>query len=532
MLNFQSTGSNSFLAVWGQHAAILGFFLYAAMAPHSIAGAEIALAIAGVGWLVRTIATRTLGIHHTRPDLPILLFVITTIASSFLSEEPRISIAKLPSVCVVALFYLTQAIITRFTAIVLVCLMIVSGLAGTLFSVFDLLRGRGVVVESIARDSPLRELHITTGDAIWRIGGQRVYSRIAIDDAIKAAPSGKNLLVSVISRGEHVERGGLVVTEQLKKSDSPSGITGRYPTHRFRASGWTRHYGTFSEILQIIAQLALGLALANFQNHGANLRFKLAITAASLLALGIALTAMRTVLVAFAIGVAVITWRAAKRKARFIVPAALTLLLAFGAFVVARTRAEHALWLQDSSAFLRLAVARAGMSRIMLHPFLGHGMDAMKLHWNEWGFPGADILHLHSTPLQLAFDRGLPSLALWVWIMATFWLFAAGAERASRNSEDTTRHGLLLGATGALAGFFASSLVNYNFGDEEVALVFWWLMGIVVLLGSDHVREVLARASKPPVTKDKANQGEGAEVSETGPVGRRPFKQDPPIASN
>jgi hypothetical protein len=41
---------------------------------------------------------------------------------------------------------------------------------------------------------------------------------------------------------------------------------------------------------------------------------------------------------------------------------------------------------------------------------------------------------------------------------------------------------LLLGATGAIAGFFASSLVNYNFGDAEVALVFWWLLGTVVAL--------------------------------------------------
>ncbi|HZG53763.1 MAG TPA: hypothetical protein VEZ40_16660, partial [Pyrinomonadaceae bacterium] len=42
---------------------------------------------------------------------------------------------------------------------------------------------------------------------------------------------------------------------------------------------------------------------------------------------------------------------------------------------------------------------------------------------------------------------------------------------------DPAAHGFLLGATGALAGFFASSLVNYNFGDAEVALVLWWLMG-------------------------------------------------------
>jgi hypothetical protein len=30
-----------------------------------------------------------------------------------------------------------------------------------------------------------------------------------------------------------------------------------------------------------------------------------------------------------------------------------------------------------------------------------------------------------------------------------------------------------------------SSLVNYNFGDGEVALVFWWLLGIVVVMTID-----------------------------------------------
>ncbi len=111
----------------------------------------------------------------------------------------------------------------------------------------------------------------------------------------------------MISQGEHVERPGLVVTDALRKQPSPSGIAGNRSTHRFRASGWTRHYETYSEILQILAQLALGLALANFKNHRFNLRSKLASAAFALLALGIALTAMRTVLVRLAIGVMVIS---------------------------------------------------------------------------------------------------------------------------------------------------------------------------------------------------------------------------------
>jgi O-antigen ligase len=106
----------------------------------------------------------------------------------------------------------------------------------------------------------------------------------------------------------------------------------------------------------------------------------------------------------------------------------------------------------------------------------------MKLHWREWGFPGTTMIHLHSTPLQLAFDRGLPAMIFWFWIMIVCWQITARAEKLTRDSGDTNAHGVLLGAMGALAGFFASSLVNYNFGDGEVALVFWWLMGVVVVL--------------------------------------------------
>src|SRR5947207_12514388 len=95
-------------ALLGHYAAVLGFFLFAAFAPHSIAAAEISLGIAGAGWLVRTIASRRTGFRYTRLDLPIALFLIWTVASALLSAEPRLSLAKLQSVTVVFLFYLTQ----------------------------------------------------------------------------------------------------------------------------------------------------------------------------------------------------------------------------------------------------------------------------------------------------------------------------------------------------------------------------------------------------------------------------------------
>jgi hypothetical protein len=468
----------------GAFVATAGLVLYSVFAPHSIAAGEISLAIAGGGWLVRTFASRTTGFRRTPFDLPIWLFFLWTILSSFLSVEPQISIAKIQSTCVIFLFYLTQAIATRRTAVFLVSLMILSGAAGTVYSLYDLLQGRGVVVESIAPESPLHAVNVQPNDAIWRLGGQRVHSVADIDRVIKNSQASSVFTVSIISQGEHVERPGMIVTEEVRSRTSPSGISGTKPSHRFRASGWTRHYETYSEIIQILAQLALGLALAHLVNHGFNRWSRLAFLAAGLLALGLALTAMRTALIAFAIGVVVIGWRALRGRARIAVLASLSVLLIVGAFVVYQTRARQALFLKDPSSSLRVQVARVGMARIMLHPLFGHGMDAMHVHWNEWGFPGSDMLHLHSTPLQLAFDRGLPALFLWLWIVWLFWRTASRNEKRLRETGDTNRYGILLGATGALAGFLASSLVNYNLGDGEVALVFWWLLAIVVVLSA------------------------------------------------
>jgi hypothetical protein len=470
----------------GEWTALVGFFLYSAFAPHSIAAAEISLAIVGAGWLLRTLATNKSGFRRTRFDLPVWLFFLWTVASSFLSQEPRISIAKIQSACVFLLFYLTQAIVTKKTAVLLVTIMILSGSVGTLYSVYDLVRGRGVLVASLSAESPLQS-HLRAGDAVWRVAGRRVYSVPDIDDALRKSPTGTSLVVSVISQGEHIERPGLVVTEAIKRRPSPSGIVGSGPTHRFRASGWTRHYETYCEILQILAQLALGLLVANYKNHRLNFRAKLAAAAFALLALGITLTAMRTALVALAIGVLVISIRALGnlgRRFRVLSVAVACLVLVFGGLIVYRTRAQHALSLQDPSSSLRVQVARVGASRLIQHPLFGHGMDSMHVHWKEWGFPGTDMLHLHSTPLQLGFDRGLPALFFWLWIMWIFWRTTSSGEKSLRDSSDSNRYGLLLGATGAVAGFFASSLVNYNFGDGEVALVFWWLMGIVVVLSA------------------------------------------------
>jgi hypothetical protein len=470
-----------------EQVALAGFILYAIFAPHSIAGAEIGLAVVFTGWLARLIITRRTGIKRSRLDLPISLFLVWTLLSAIFSEEPRISLPKLQAMAVVLLFYLAQSILKRRTGVMLALLMIVSGVAGVAGSVVDLVRGRGVMIEELASESPFHELQMGAGDTVWRINARRITSVAEINEAIRQRETGTPLPVSIIKQGEHDERPGFVVTDEMKARPSPSGIKSSGPTHRFRASGWTRHYETFSETLQILAQLALGLSLASLQRRAARRKFiYFAVTATSLLVLGIALAAMRTVLIAFGIGAAVMALRATRGRTRLIVTMVIALAIFCGALAIRRTRPAGALTLADHSASLRWQVARVGLSRMMLHPVFGHGMDAVKNHWAEWGFPGTDVIHLHSTPLQIAFERGLPALLFWLWLMGACWLMAARSEKLFRELTDANRHGFLLGATGAIAGFFASSLVNYNFGDAEVILVFWWLMGTVALLSAEQ----------------------------------------------
>jgi hypothetical protein len=283
--------------------AFAGFVLYAAAAPHSIAGAWVGLSLVAAAWLVRLFATREPGVRPTSFDFPLWLLYAWTVLSAFLSYEPRVSIAKLASVGTFLVFYLTQSMLTRRMATAAAVVLIASGVAGTLWSLGEVARGRGVVIAEMKDGSPLRQVaDLREGDAIWRVNEGRVSSVEEIDEAIRRTPTGEGVRLSVVARGEHVEWPGFVATDELKGRASPSGLTGGGPTRRFRASGWTRHYETYAEVLQMVAQLALGLALAGLLRGRRGAAAWLPFAAFVLLGAGIALTAMRTTLAAFAVG--------------------------------------------------------------------------------------------------------------------------------------------------------------------------------------------------------------------------------------
>jgi O-antigen ligase len=136
---------------------------------------------------------------------------------------------------------------------------------------------------------------------------------------------------------------------------------------------------------------------------------------------------------------------------------------------------------------------------------LGVGMDSVQRFWQEWNLYDGGRLprgHFHSTPLQLAVERGLPALLIWLWIVGVYTrTLLKGLKR--NGIENWRRRGILLGSLGGLIGFFTSGLVHYNLGDQEVAMVFFLLMGFGVWICQNSLRKRAVESCHRPTARSR-----------------------------
>jgi O-antigen ligase len=300
--------------------------------------------------------------------------------------------------------------------------------------------------------------------------------------------------------------------------------------------GFYGHWTTYAEVLQLIASLVFGLFIASIRKNGfltqrrgdtekkpenesddkkTKIRnykslfkkyfsaFLLFCLAAMLLALLLNVT--RASQLAFLVSVISIVLLAGSRKLIFI-SAVIILPVALGGLLfLQQSRNVGFFDREDDSTKYRQTVYREGFdlwTNNARHFFLGVGMDSIKRYAKDWRLFDDGRLpmgHFHSTPLQLAVERGFPALLLWLWILGVYarTLFrkiqnsefriqdsglkiedSAFAAENSEFSRDWKTLGVLLGCFGGLIGFFTSGLVHYNLGDAEVAMVFFLLMGI------------------------------------------------------
>jgi O-Antigen ligase len=415
-------------ARWANRLVLIGIALFALSLPHSIAAAHVSLILSALAWITRDMLMRRFHFQRTPLDVPLATFAALTLLSTIFSAEPSLSFPKLKSLLLFgALYVLTTNLSTRALK-PLLALLLLSGLCGVLFSIGDRLYGRGVIIKSIAADSPLLrnqtlEARLQPGDAIWMIGRLRVYSLSAIRGVIRSAPVGTKLDLEALHRGDPVPA-TITVTEDLKAQPNPLGLTVGKRTHRFRVTGFGRQFQTYAEQMQLFALLCYGLLLMGWRKGwrsklllGLGLMFVL-------FSIGLMLTFTRAVLVSYSLTLLLVPLCVRGKRAALI-GAALVLLLGGTAFSWLG-KARSAEVMRDST-LRRFEYMQAGLRVIPQHPLLGTGMDAVKRHWQEWGFPGVYVTHTHSTPIQIAMERGLIALLILMWLWWTACRMAWGS---------------------------------------------------------------------------------------------------------
>ena len=124
---------------------------------------------------------------------------------------------------------------------------------------------------------------------------------------------------------------------------------------------------------------------------------------------------------------------------------------------------------KDPTRLDRVAMIHEGERMIAAHPLVGVGPNMVEKRYAE--YRGDDAVnkinpHLHNDPLQIAAERGLPALALWLWFVVAVCRdlqkrFASGSQRF-----------LSAAALATVLALLTAGLFEYNFGDSEVLMLF------------------------------------------------------------
>ena len=125
--------------------------------------------------------------------------------------------------------------------------------------------------------------------------------------------------------------------------------------------------------------------------------------------------------------------------------------------------------LKDPSNRDRVAMLETGVAMTRAHPLTGVGPNMIEKVYVQYRAPGAVESvnqHLHNVPMQIAAERGLPALAVFIWFLvrlgrALLKMFRSGENR-------------VLAATGfaSLIAMLAAGQFEYNFGDSEFQMLF------------------------------------------------------------
>jgi O-antigen ligase len=491
--------------LWLERATVACLFLYAVAAPHSIAGTQAAWLLAMLFWVARLCFRPRPKLFRTPVDPWLLGFFVLTFLTALTSYNPEVSVGKLRAASLFTVVYVTAENVRSPKVMRALVLTLVASCALGLVHTFGVYaRGRGVKLRALTAESPLRAVGLLEGDTLFSVDGAEVRSPSEVVRAVESErlaagrerayrhPDGTvacrwdaRAACVRIYRAEATPAAH-VLRDALPPGATPEarlGILGWSSGRDERASGFYGQYQTYAEVLQLVASLALGLFVSlrrKLSLRGALLGLALAGMCVALL-----LTLTRASWAGLLISAFTIALVGASRRTLFVTAALALPLVIAGLIVLQQKRQVGFIDTNEGSTSWRLMVWREGAQVLLSSPrhlLVGVGMDSLKRRWREWGMfdQGRQPWgHLHSTPLQLAFERGVPALLVWA-----AWLFVYGRVlwRLARGGleDDWVGRGLALGALGGLVGFVAAGLVHYNFGDSEVVQVFYFIMGLAL----------------------------------------------------
>ena len=478
-----------------ERATIGCLILIALFAPHSIAVTQSAWLLGMVCWLARFTVYPRPALFRSPVDYALLGFFVLSGISGIFSYSPMISIGKMRAASLFTIVYLISQNVRSLRLVrVLALTLIGSCIINVLWTAGQLAVGKGVKVEGVASSSPLakavfhtrtvtKATPILSGDTIWEVDGQPVDSPEELATALAAGPSPAKVKIYRVEWTPELE----VPRAQLlpgTNSLAQLGISGWSRGRDWRATGFYNHWVTYSEVLQLIASLALGIFLALRQKKTRTGALLLVAIAGLIFALGMTVT--RASWIGFAVAAVVMVLLSASRRTILIVAACALPLVLASVVLLQQKRSIHFFDKQDQSTSWRQTVWEEGFELLVSKPrhlVFGVGMDSIKGHWREWGLfdnGRLPIGHMHSNLLQIALERGVPALIVWLILLCVYVQMLWRIQRRP-GIEDIAR-GVALGALGGTIGFFTSGLVHYNWGDSEVVTVFYFIMGLCLIV--------------------------------------------------
>ena len=484
--------------MWLDRTILGALSLFVVAAPHSIAATQAAWLLGLLFWILRLAVWPRPKLERTPLDYPMFGFFLLTSLSSFLSYTPTVSIGKLHAACLFTIVYLfAENVCSARVLRSLVLVLIASCMVNVFYTFGQYAFGRGVKVYGVAANSPLSDakrvsrakiepIPILSGDTLEEIDGRRLRSLQEVIEALNQSPQNGPAKIKIY-RVEWVAE--LEVPRgQLLAGATPEDQLGiqRWGSGRdWRATGFYNHWTTYAEMLQLVASLTIGLFLSLPRKRSRNG----GLLALAIVGMGVALllSVTRASWLSLLISAALMTALSVSRRKLIVIGACALPLVLVGLFVLQQKRKVGFFDKSDDSIVWRQKVWHDGFHLLISKPrhlLVGVGMDSIKSHWREWGLFDNGRMpmgHMHSDYLQISLERGVPALVAWLILLG---MYARMLWRVKRRipPENWIERGLVLGAFGGLIGFMCSGLVHYNWGDSEVVMVFYLIMGLSLVV--------------------------------------------------